>query len=859
MVLAAVVAQVLAVADGGAVSAPRMTASRVGHMGQLDGDWGVLICGGVAGVAGPCERYLIDENRWVAGPPLASSHAYTPSVMLLDGRFLLVDFGTCEWELLQNGTFFCGTGGPQNDLITLSTLSSGEVLAAGVGGAWLFPADGGAWQTLATVPAYLKEHATVVQPGDRTLVIGGIDGTTPVDPVRELLTPRGTWTARGQLAQGRGRHVAARLADGSILVAGGVGAGGSLLSTERSFDQGATWRDAGTRTLTHLEAFAVLMPNDVLLVGGRGDTRTELFDPVDGWRLGGPRANDFAIATLLPTGRVLFAGQTNTQLMDLFVPVSVDTPAASAARSGAAMVQLSSGDLWLTGGLLMSGPIADTERFAAATRQWTAGKTLPAPRAGHTATRLRDGTVLIAGGGPAATLLFFESFDVMVQTPPLAEPRAGHRAELLDDGRVIVVGGTAADGGLLVTTELFDPARGSWAPGPPLPARRSGFSLTVLRTGQLLLAGGMIGGTATASTLLLDRAAAGPWAAGPSMGRARTRHTATLQPAGSVLIFGGSDGVTELAGAERLQGAQFFDAGTLSTPRADHAAMLLHSGLVLFANGVTTGGSAPATAELYDPVAGGTFATVPMKSGRVLPSLGLLPSGHVLIAGGGRAEINLVDEGRGRTQRVPRLGAMGPVRPGDTVTWSGSGLRGDTSGTGNTVYSSPADLPLLSLVRDDGELVRLRSLRWSDTSVTTTIPPALPPGQWWVRVALLGVVSEAVPLWVGGVDGQSCADAGECVSLRCSMGQCVPTLAAPDAGRPDGGGEPDGGQPDGGGELDGGHPDGGPAGSDGGAGPRHYAVGCGCGATPAGGFAFVLSGLLTVLCRRRRAALRRMK
>src|SRR5207247_487220 len=78
----------------------------------------------------------------------------------------------------------------------------------------------------------------------------------------------------------------------------------------------------------------------------------------------------------------------------------------------------------------------------------TAALWLAAPVWGHTANRLSDGTVLIAGGTGdgglpvAAAQLFDPATGAFTALDPLSTPRARHTATLLRDGRVVLVGGT---------------------------------------------------------------------------------------------------------------------------------------------------------------------------------------------------------------------------------------------------------------------------------------------------------------------------------------------------------------------------------------------------------------------------------
>jgi N-acetylneuraminic acid mutarotase len=92
-----------------------------------------------------------------------------------------------------------------------------------------------------------------------------------------------------------------------------------------------------------------------------------------------------------------------------------------------------------------------------AAADWTATGSLRSARAGHTATALLNGRVLVAGGVGAGRgcLDSAETYDPVSgqwnATGAMNSPRCYHAATLLDDnsGRVMVTGGIAANGSFL--------------------------------------------------------------------------------------------------------------------------------------------------------------------------------------------------------------------------------------------------------------------------------------------------------------------------------------------------------------------------------------------------------------------------
>ena len=134
------------------------------------------------------------------------------------------------------------------------------------------------------------------------------------------------------------------------------------------------------------------------------------------------------------------------------------------------------------------------------------------PRQYHTATRLLDGRVLVAGGADATDLvaeaeLFDPKTDSWTATGRMNAARYGHTATLLEDGTVLVAGGIGYTGVVLASAELYDPESGTWTPVASMSEARTAHAAVLLTDATVLVAGGSTSNTSggeVASTEVFD-------------------------------------------------------------------------------------------------------------------------------------------------------------------------------------------------------------------------------------------------------------------------------------------------------------------------------------------------------------------
>ncbi len=256
-----------------------------------------------------------------------------------------------------------------------------------------------------------------------------------------------------------------------------------------------------------------------------------------------------------------------------------------------------------TGSAQLSAPFEDSASSitSAIDSCWAPTASPSSYRVDHTMTLLPNGKVLVTGGGwrrfrdgqteyiNLATAEVYDSASgTWSATGSMSLPRLNHTATRLPDGKVLVAGG--ADGALgiaLEVAEVYDPVSRTWSATGSMSSRREGHTATLLPNGKVLVVGGNNSHVGAVATAEVYDPASGTWSMTGSMTRIRHSHTATLLPGGKVLVTGGSDFILGLKTAEVYDPASgtWSATGLMSQPRYDHTAALLPNGKVLVTGG----------------------------------------------------------------------------------------------------------------------------------------------------------------------------------------------------------------------------------------------------------------------------------
>jgi hypothetical protein len=374
------------------------------------------------------------------------------------------------------------------------------------------------WTTLdPTVASVSGGIVTGVTLGATTVTASsaGISGSAA------LAVTANVWSAGGNLTVARNGLVAVILPGGQVLAIGGtpVGQNSSTGATESYDPTTNAWTYEHFMMYGRIGHTATVLPNGkVLVVGGGGDAGppiqvAEIYDPTaNAWSTAGATvcARSGHTTTVLQTGKVLVAGGVfqmagvapmcpGVLAIEIYDPsTGAWSTAASmlAARNQHTATLLRDGKLLLAGGTGSADPSAEV--YDPVANAWTATGSMSVHRTGHTASLLSDGRVLAAGGwmsangstGLASAETFDETSNTWVSVASMSQGRVFHTATVLLSGSVLIAGGASANGGsVLASSEVFSPTTGQWTPAAMMLHPYVSHAAVLLQNGIALVVG----------------------------------------------------------------------------------------------------------------------------------------------------------------------------------------------------------------------------------------------------------------------------------------------------------------------------------------------------------------------------------
>jgi len=258
-------------------------------------------------------------------------------------------------------------------------------------------------------------HIAVLLPSGKVLVAGGWVGQGGTDS-SELYDPSsGKFTLIAKMTSPRGRPSATLLSNGDVLIVGGEKRDNESLASAEIFHASTlTFHATGAMHHARISHTATLLGDGrVLITGGYGESvesDAELYDPKSGiftetGRMSTARCKH--TAGLLPDGRVLIAGGSDSRGWDR----NLNTAEIYDPRTGKFTVASPMNDKRFklpdeavqlpSGKLLIAGGSKEVEVFDPASGKFLlAAGEMSNPWHFMSETKLRDGSVLLAGGYP---------------------------------------------------------------------------------------------------------------------------------------------------------------------------------------------------------------------------------------------------------------------------------------------------------------------------------------------------------------------------------------------------------------------------------------------------------------------------
>jgi hypothetical protein len=285
-------------------------------------------------------------------------------------------------------------------------------------------------------------------------------------------------------------------------------------------------------------------------------------------------------------------------------------------------------------------------------------------RYNHTATLLKDGSVLVVGGTGDGknSLSSAEIFDFEEKTwtsvSDMTDPRMRHTATLLDSGQVLVAGGFSGNGlgypslfkhyngtgnFSYSACEIFDPGENAFAPAQPMSTGRFWHRAVKLKDGRVLVIGGLNVTQGALSSCEIYNPGNGQWSRGASLNVARTRFTATLLDNGTVLITGGHNGYEKdpYSSCELYlpEEDKWIEISSMNKARGYHSGILMEDGRVMVSGGFSGPGQPDRKdSEIFDPTSGTWTAAGDMSQPRHNHESVLIPTGEVVIFSGSNCQ-----------------------------------------------------------------------------------------------------------------------------------------------------------------------------------------------------------------------------
>jgi N-acetylneuraminic acid mutarotase len=276
-----------------------MNVARNASSATLLPDGKVLVAGGnsiPSGVTATAELYDPTSGTWTLTGSMAVARNDQTATLLPNGTVLVVggDNESTSWASAELYDPVSGTWSPTGSMsvprsfLTATLLPNGNVLVAGglpdittnnaVASAELYDPARGTWSLTGSMHTARFVHTATLLPNGNVLVAGGapsvlVPFTSTFQSLAsaELYDPTtGTWTETGSMRDARSTQASTPLANGDVLVAGGIdGRGRTVLRSAEIYDSSSgTWSPTTPMMQSRFNPEMTLLPNGTVLVDG---------------------------------------------------------------------------------------------------------------------------------------------------------------------------------------------------------------------------------------------------------------------------------------------------------------------------------------------------------------------------------------------------------------------------------------------------------------------------------------------------------------------------------------------------------------------------------------------------------------
>jgi large repetitive protein len=534
--------------DGG------LNAARYGHTATLLNNGQVLIVGGYgsSGALSTAELYNPSSGAFTYAEGGLNVARYDHAATLLSNGMVLITGGensggalasaelynpaTGTFTLAANSMNYARYGHTSTLLNTgMVLIADSQVILGSAVGELYNPTTGVFTVTGTMVYTHTGQPSNLLNNGMVLFAGGGLYGTTNA----ELYNPAtGKFTATtGPLQQARGGNTATLLSNGEVLIAGGgyTAVSGltkvyrTLASVEIYNPQTSTFAATGSLNFQRSGHTATLLANgEVLAVGGVNFisdylATAELYEPTSFTPSGltsislSPANPDLAIGSsqifiatgdFSGTGNETLASVTWTSSNTSIATISNDptnSGHADALSAGTTTIKACAGSICgsTTLTVLPHESVILGDRYTSPNNSSTweiyddsgtrlnYGDALVNPLANHTAVRLNNGNIFVAGGAFNTTLWQIFSIasgqPVLVSSGTLQQGRDSSFGTLLPNGNVFIGGGGVSGGAS--SWEIWTATGTPVAQGSLSGVRTAGASVVVLQNGNLWISG----------------------------------------------------------------------------------------------------------------------------------------------------------------------------------------------------------------------------------------------------------------------------------------------------------------------------------------------------------------------------------